>query len=85
MSLAKGTVVISAAGRDKGRLMAVLWSDNVYASLADGKLRKIETPKRKKLIHVSKTNTVLDPEEMRTDKQLRKALATRFSQNAKFN
>ena len=52
MDLTRGDVVRSLAGRDKGRLFFVLACDGQYAILADGRMRKLETPKRKKLRHV---------------------------------
>ena len=46
-------VVAALCGRDKGALMMVVDIDSEgYALLADGKLRKIEKPKRKKLKHI---------------------------------
>ncbi|MCL2224274.1 MAG: KOW domain-containing RNA-binding protein [Defluviitaleaceae bacterium] len=51
-----GTVVFSKAGRDKGNVMVVLESDDKFATLADGKLRTLERPKKKKLKHIQPTN-----------------------------
>ena len=45
-------VVISTAGRDGGKLFYVLEADDTYLLLVDGKGRRIEKPKRKKLKHV---------------------------------
>ena len=46
-------VVASLCGRDKGALMMVVGLDSEgYAFLCDGRLRKIEKPKRKKLRHI---------------------------------
>jgi len=47
-------VVISLAGRDKGTLFYVLEADEVYLTLANGKDRSIEKPKRKKRKHANK-------------------------------
>ena len=44
-------IVRSTAGRDKGKLFFVLQVEEQYALLVDGKLRKLENPKRKKQIH----------------------------------
>lgn len=49
----KGCVATSLAGRDKGRkfvIVGVLDEEHVY--IADGKMRKIEKPKKKKLKHL---------------------------------
>ncbi len=54
MEISKSDVVLSTAGHDKGLLFYVIETDGVYASLVNGKERKLEQPKRKKLIHVRK-------------------------------
>ena len=52
MDVSRSDLVQSVAGRDKGMLFYVIDTDGVYVSLANGKERKLETPKRKKLRHV---------------------------------
>ena len=52
--LAIADVVVSTAGRDQGKLFYVLEADDVYLTLADGKGRTIEKPKRKKRKHTKK-------------------------------
>ena len=47
-------VVISAAGRDQGQLFYVVGTDPVYLTLANGKDRTLEKPKRKKRKHIQK-------------------------------
>ena len=47
-------VVISTAGRDQGQLFYVLEADETYLTLANGKDRRIEKPKRKKRKHAQK-------------------------------
>ena len=47
-------IVISTAGRDQGKLFYVIGTEGVYVLIADGKERKLEHPKRKKLKHVRK-------------------------------
>ena len=47
-------VVISVAGRDAGQLFYVLEADDTYLTLADGKGRTVEKPKRKKRKHTNK-------------------------------
>ena len=56
----RGTIVFSKMGRDKGRAMVVLENDGVYLTLADGKLRTLEKPKRKKIKHVQPTKTMIE-------------------------
>ena len=45
-------IIVSTAGRDQGKLFYVIGTDGVYALIANGKDRKLEHPKRKKLKHV---------------------------------
>ena len=47
-------VVVSNAGRDRDQLFYVIGTDGVYTLLANGKDRRLEKPKRKKVKHVSK-------------------------------
>ena len=54
MEISKSDIVISLAGHDKEKLFYVIDTDGVYVTLADGKQRRVEKPKRKKLIHVRK-------------------------------
>ena len=70
-----GSVVYSAAGRDKYRFYAVVGTDCEGVLIADGKARKLEKPKRKNSIHLRPTKAVLSAEALKTDKQLRLALA----------
>lgn len=55
-----GTIVFSRKGRDKGRAMVVLKCEGEYLTLADGKLRTLEKPKRKKTKHVQITHTQVE-------------------------
>ena len=48
----RSCLVESIAGRDKGRMFFVLEVEGDYVILADGKLRKTENPKRKKIKHI---------------------------------
>lgn len=54
-----GQLVYSKGGRDKGRLFIVINIEGDYLYLADGKFRKIEAPKMKKIKHVQKVNYVM--------------------------
>ena len=47
-------VVVSRAGRDKGKLFYVINEDQTYLFLANGKDRPLDKPKRKKRKHVQK-------------------------------
>ena len=45
-------IIVSAAGRDQGKLFYVIGTEGVYVLIANGKDRKLEHPKRKKQKHV---------------------------------
>lgn len=60
MEIERGSLVYSIAGRDKGNLFLVLSRDGEFVYLADGDQRKAENPKKKKIKHVNKTNTLLE-------------------------
>jgi len=55
MNTVKGSIVKAVAGREKNGFFVVLDCDSVFAYIADGKRRKVEKPKKKKLIHISPT------------------------------
>ena len=56
MDISKADIVISLAGRDQGKLFYVIETDGTYVTIADGKGRKLENPKRKKLKHVRRVS-----------------------------
>lgn len=59
--LTPGQLVRSSQGRDRGQWMVIIKVlDNSYVLLCDGKIRKIEKPKKKKIKHISKTNIIFD-------------------------
>ena len=60
MDICKGMLVYSRAGRDKGKLFIVLDIKNDFVYLSDGKIRRVESPKKKKIKHINRTNTVLE-------------------------
>ncbi|MBR4949490.1 MAG: RNA-binding protein [Clostridia bacterium] len=85
MSLTKGCVVISKAGRDKGKLFFVLSQpEENIVMIVDGKQRNLEHPKKKKLKHVMKfdgkdeevlfVSSKIASEEKVTNSEIRKAL-----------
>ena len=76
MEVTVGTIVFSKAGRDKGNILLVIKTEGNYAYVCDGNLRKTEKPKKKKLMHLQRTNYVLDIDEQNiTNSQVRKILA----------
>ena len=83
MDISKSDIVISLAGRDQGKLFYVVDTEENFVLIADGKGRKLENPKRKKLKHVrrvSRTETRVAVKIQNGDKvlnsELRRDLAT---------
>ena len=52
----------------------MLKTDGVYAMIADGKTRRVQKPKKKKLIHLAPTKTVIEG-SLETNPQIKKILA----------
>ena len=76
-------IVRSLNGRDEGKLFFVMALDGEYVMLADGRGRRIEKPKRKKLKHVahigeaeSRTAEKLKGGEKVTNADLRRGLSS---------
>jgi ribosomal protein L14E/L6E/L27E len=66
-----GTVVISKAGRDKGKNLVITGIDSGFVFVADGKERKLASPKRKNIKHIQETHEKIDMENI-TDAALRR-------------
>ena len=54
MDISKADMIVSLAGRDKDQIFFVVDTDETYVYIADGKGRRLESPKRKKRRHVRK-------------------------------
>ena len=83
MDISKSDIIESLAGRDKGKLFYVIETEENFVLIADGRGRKLENPKRKKLKHVrrvSRTETRVALKIRNGDKvlnsELRRDLAT---------
>ena len=77
-----GWIVRSAVGRDRGKLLCVLGEEGEFLLLADGRRRRVESPKRKRRKHVELVEEGSGPaadkirsSEKITNSELRKALA----------
>lgn len=56
MDFRDGNIVLSKAGRDKGNYFVVLATvDENFVYIADGDLRKVDSPKLKKCKHLENT------------------------------
>lgn len=68
-----GRVCLSKSGRDKDRYFVVTEvMDESYVMIADGVMRKLSKPKRKKIRHLSMKPVVLDviAEKLETGKKV---------------
>lgn len=74
-------IVKSMAGRDAGRFFVVLRVQGDFAWLADGKMRPLERPKKKRLKHLQRTNRAVQAEEMMTNHKLRRTLSMLNQEN----
>ena len=70
-----GQIVCSKRGRDKGCFLVVVEETPNAVYVCDGKERPIERPKKKNVKHLSFTNTVVETDCFKSNKQLRKSLA----------
>ena len=82
MDIRRGDVVRSLAGHDKDVLYCVVDTEGDFLLLANGKERKLNSPKRKRAKHAQRAGTSDHPvfQRLRTgepvgDNEMRKALA----------
>ena len=80
MEAKTGMIVRSAAGRDKGKFMVIVAVENGFVYLADGKERKLASPKKKNEKHICLTKTVISTDDL-TDKGLRRKICEYAEKN----
>ncbi len=73
MTITEGSIVRAKAGRDKDGYYVVVRVCDGCAYICDGRRRKVENPKKKNLIHLQGTNTVVT-DSMDTNRKIRNAL-----------
>lgn len=75
-----GQLVRSKAGRDKGEVFIIYQIvDDNYVLVVDGKIRKIGKPKKKKVKHLQKFNSIIDGfENMKYSNEFNDALIRRL-------
>ena len=74
MNFSMGDVVKSTAGKDKDRYFCIVELKDSYCFLRDGKIHKLDNPKRKSFKHVQKTPYRLQSEALQVNKHLKKAI-----------
>ncbi|MBQ7039336.1 MAG: KOW domain-containing RNA-binding protein [Clostridia bacterium] len=81
MDIYPGRIVVSTAGRDKDRYFVVLSVYGEYCYLSDGKVRKVDMPKKKKIKHLRVTEffleeiaEMLDAEQTVTNSKIKRAI-----------
>jgi ribosomal protein L14E/L6E/L27E len=86
MEIQRSDLVKSKNGRDAGKVMFVLKVQGEYALIADGRCRRVEKPKLKKLRHLmleskseSRVAQKIRSEEKVLNSELRRALAEYLS------
>jgi ribosomal protein L14E/L6E/L27E len=60
--LKPGQLVISKAGRDKGKWYVVYKVEGPWVYIVDGKTRRLEKPKKKNLRHLQPTHKEIFPD-----------------------
>ena len=79
MDFKTGQIVKAKAGRDKDGFFIIIGLDGAYALIADGKRRRVEDPKRKKLIHLAPTKTTA--QKFATNREVKRVLSDFLNDN----
>ena len=75
MDIRVGSVVISKAGRDKGKFLAVVEMTDEGIFVCDGRGRPLDNPKRKNPRHLAATKVVLSDDDTASNRALIRALS----------
>ena len=86
MGIEISDVVCALRGRDSGKYFMVIGKEDDFVMLADGRGRRLEKPKRKKLKHITpagsadgRTAQKLREGQKVTNAEIRRALAEHFA------
>lgn len=74
MQFQTGMIVRSNSGHDRNRFYVLVKLEDRFGYIADGKRRKLQNPKKKNLLHLSKTNRIVELDQINTDLKLRRVL-----------
>ena len=81
MDFVKGMVVISRAGRDSGKPLAVMEVRDGFVFVCDGKERPLENPKKKNPKHLAATKKTIQLENI-TNRKLRTVLREHIAEES---
>ncbi len=73
-AIKQGSIVFSKAGHDKLSFYVVVKIEDGFAYIADGRRRKLQSPKKKSTKHLSPTKAIVDINALKTDKKVRRVL-----------
>ena len=74
MEFAEGMIVRSVKGHDAGKLFVVITCDDRYVYVANGKTRRMASPKKKNKRHIIVTEAKQQNLSELTDKSLRRLI-----------
>ena len=78
-TVVRGSVVRALAGKERDRLYVACRVADRCVYIADGRKRKLDSPKRKNVRHISPSGERIDMTDM-TDKKLRRTLRLLLTQ-----
>lgn len=73
MEFSVGQIVKAKAGRDKDQFFIIKELEGRFAYIVNGKSRKVDKPKKKKLIHLAPTLNVV--QEFKTNREVIRILS----------
>lgn len=74
MDIKKGCIVKAMAGRDINKFFLTIKDDERTCYIVDGKLRKLDSPKKKNKKHLAPTLKIVNIDDYKTDKSIRELL-----------
>ncbi len=75
MEFAEGMIIKSVKGHDAGEYFLAVKTDEQFVYIANGKTRRIASPKKKNKKHIVVTDAEVQSLEALTDKSLRKLIS----------
>lgn len=69
-----GDLAKSKAGHDKERVYVIINEDNEYVYLADGAIRTLDNPKRKKKKHIQIIHNKINKTQMTRNEEIKRTI-----------